>query len=178
MSEQLSPLEKVQVERALIHAEGYFELGMPVQALEVLERVRHLINNDPAGLCIYGEALRILGRYEEALPPLRRAIELQPGIIPAYIALGWCAKRTGRLGEAIEALSKAAEIVPNDALVHYNLACYLSLAGRRDEALQELREAIRLDKTFRDHARSESDFDPLRGDDEFEALLEGDFPSR
>lgn len=172
MSEELSSQDKIRLEKALIHAEGYFELGMPAQALEALERVKHLVVHDAVGTFIYGETLRLLERYEEALPPLRRAVEMRPGLIPAYVAIGWCAKRTGRLGEAIEALAKAAEIVPNDALVHYNLACYLSLAGRRDEALRELREAIRLDASFRKHARTESDFDPLRGDDEFEALLE------
>ncbi len=172
MSEELSGEDRLRLEKALSHVEGYFELGMPEQALEVLQRVRHLVDRDPVASFIYGETLRVLERYEEALPALRWAIERRPGLIQAYLSLGWCAKRSGRLGEAIDALLKAAAQAPHDALVHYNLACYLSLAGRRDEALWHLREAIRLDGSFRDMARTEPDFDALRSDDEFESLLE------
>jgi len=174
MSEELSREDKIRLERALIYAEGCFELGMPAQALAALERIRPLLENEPVGLFIYAEALRQLERYEEALPFLRRAIELRPGLVPVYVAIGWCAKRVGRLGEAIAAMEKALEIAPSDGLLHYNLACYLSLAGRRDEAIHQLREAIRLDRKFREHARTETDFDPIRGDEEFEGLIEGE----
>jgi tetratricopeptide (TPR) repeat protein len=174
MSEELSRNQAVQLERALIEAEGFLELGLPKLALKALERIRPLMDNEPVALAMYGEILRMLDRFEEALPPLRRAVELRPGLLPAYLAIGWCAKRTGRLSEAIAALEKALEIAPSDGLVHYNLACYLSLAGRRSEALHQLREAIRLDRKFQELARTESDFDPIRGDEEFESLLEYD----
>ena len=46
----------------------------------------------------------------------------------------------------------------------YNLACYESLAGRSEAALAGLRRAIELDPSFRELARDDSDFDPIRAD--------------
>ena len=44
----------------------------------------------------------------------------------------------------------------------YNLACYESLAGRKEPAIAGLRRAIELDPTFRELARDDADFDPIR----------------
>ena len=44
----------------------------------------------------------------------------------------------------------------------YNLACYESLAGRSDAALSDLRRSIELDPSFRELARGDADFDPIR----------------
>ena len=44
----------------------------------------------------------------------------------------------------------------------YNLACYESLAGRKEPAIAGLRRAIELDPTFRELARDDTDFDPIR----------------
>lgn len=170
-TDELKPIEKAKVRQALIHAEGYHELGLPHLALESLERVRPLILDDPAALCFLGEILRTLNRHEEALEPLRRATELAPELLPAWIAIGWCAKRTNRLDEAIAALEKAVKIAPKSGLTHYNLACYLSLAGKKTEALAELAQAIALDPDFRRLAQDETDFDPIRSDPNFLALL-------
>jgi hypothetical protein len=44
----------------------------------------------------------------------------------------------------------------------YNLACYESLAGKGDAALGALRRSIELDPSFRELARDDADFDPIR----------------
>jgi uncharacterized Ntn-hydrolase superfamily protein len=46
----------------------------------------------------------------------------------------------------------------------YNLACYESLAGRRDDALEHLGRAVLADPSFRELAREDPDFDPIRAD--------------
>ena len=50
----------------------------------------------------------------------------------------------------------------DDAGMLYNLACYESLAGRGDAALGALRRSIELDPSFRELARDDADFDPIR----------------
>jgi len=47
-------------------------------------------------------------------------------------------------------------------VLHYNLACYLSLLGRAEQALQALDRAFALDESFKQLARAESDFDPIK----------------
>lgn len=154
-------------------AEGYLELGMPTNALQTLGRL-----GDPAAftseaLYLWGESLRALERYFEALMPLERAAKTAPDDIRIRIALGWCYKRTGRLDLAIDALEQALLVDPEEALLRYNLACYLSLVGRKRLALRYLSQALAADPAYLALVEGEADFDPLRNDPEFQALCAG-----
>ncbi len=62
---------------------------------------------------------------------------------------------------AADALRAALE-QGEDAGMLYNLACYESLAGRSEAALADLRRSIELDPSFRELARGDADFDPIR----------------
>jgi tetratricopeptide (TPR) repeat protein len=72
---------------------------------------------------------------------------------------------------AVRVMEQALEERPEHAGNLYNLACFESLAGRRDDALEHLRRSIELDASFRDYARDDDDFAPLRDDAEFQALV-------
>jgi mannose-6-phosphate isomerase-like protein (cupin superfamily) len=52
----------------------------------------------------------------------------------------------------------------------YNLACCESLAGRKTDALEHLGQAIESSERFREIAKGDSDFDPIRDEPEFEKL--------
>jgi Flp pilus assembly protein TadD len=151
-------------------AEGYLELDMPTQALETLARLGAPANFDVDALYLWGEALRALQRPFEALVPLERAARQAPEDVRVRIALGWCYKRTGRLDLAIESLEQALAVAPDEALLRYNLACYLSLAGQKRRALGYLAQALETDPVYRELLESESDFDPIRSDPEFQAI--------
>jgi uncharacterized Ntn-hydrolase superfamily protein len=61
---------------------------------------------------------------------------------------------------------------PESASAYYNMACYLSLAGKSEEALAALEKAVALEPDFREYARTDRDFDPLRNEDAFKTMLE------
>jgi Flp pilus assembly protein TadD len=170
-------------------AEGYLELGLAKQALDVLARL-----GKPAGsagtrsagsasstggeadvrtLYLQGEALRSLERYGEAIVPLGKVAELEPENVKVLLALGWCHKRTGRIDLAIAALEAALAADGDEPLIRYNLACYHSVAGNKRQALAFLEQALALDPNYRLLIEHEPDFDPLRGDAEFQAVCEG-----
>jgi Flp pilus assembly protein TadD len=163
-----------QIRRAKFQreAEGYLELGMPQHALQALGRLGDPTKFDVYSLYLWGEGLRAMERYFEALMPLERAAKADPGNIHVRLALGWCYKRTGRLDLAIEALEQALVLKPEEALLRYNLACYLSLAGQKRRAIRSLSQALVLDPAYRQLAETESDFDPLRTDPQFQSLCE------
>jgi tetratricopeptide (TPR) repeat protein len=163
---------RVRIQRTLREVEGYLELGMAQTALELLARIAEPGTFRGQQLYLTGEALRSLERHEEALTALSQAAELLPSNVNVWLALGWCRKRTGRLDLAIDALERAEEVSPEAAIVHYNLACYWSLAGKRQLALSYLSRAISLDDQFRYLIDGEPDFDPIRSDPAFRALVE------
>ena len=159
-------------------AEGYLELGLPQQALQALSRLGEAEQADgPKAadvrtLYLQGEALRSLERYVDAIVPLRRVAELEPENVQVLLALGWCHKRIGRIDLAIEALETALAADRDEPLIRYNLACYHSVAGDKRRALAFLEQALALDPNYRLLIEHEPDFDPLRGDPEFQAICE------
>ena len=70
-------------------------------------------------------------------------------------------------------LEEALERHPGNAAVLYNLACMESLSGRKEEALEHLRAAVAADENFREYARGDSDFDPIREDPAFAEITGG-----
>ena len=152
-------------------AEGYLELGMPQRALEALAKIADPKDFTSDALYLQGEALRALERYEEALASLERVAEAVPEDTHVRLALGWCYKRIGRIDRAVDAMERALKVEPKEALLHYNLACYLSLAGDKDRALRHLSKAFTYDPEYRGMVEGEHDFDPIRSDPGFQALL-------
>jgi hypothetical protein len=53
----------------------------------------------------------------------------------------------------------------------YNLACSESLSGRSANAIDHLRRAVGASEKFRANAREDTDFDPIRDDPSFKALI-------
>lgn len=73
----------------------------------------------------------------------------------------------GALAECQVALEK----FPGNALITYNIACMESLLGRGDEALETLGRAIEGWPKFKENAREDDDFAPLREDPRFLELI-------
>ena len=154
----------------IAEAEGYLELGMVDHALESLEQLGKTEALEFRPLHLKGKALRVAGRYAEAVVVLRRTAILAPKNIYVWLALGWCYKRIERVDLAIQSLGEALAIEPGNALIHYNLACYWSLVGNKHQALQYLATAIDIESHYRDFIKKESDLDPIRTDPQFLTL--------
>jgi tetratricopeptide (TPR) repeat protein len=78
-------------------------------------------------------------------------------------------------GEYAEAADRGRQLVeahPQYAGLLYNLACCESLAGRTADALEHLGLAIDRSEPSRSYAQDDSDFDPIRDEPAFKALME------
>lgn len=82
--------------------------------------------------------------------------------------------RAGDYAEAADRGLALAEANPQYPELFYNLACCESLAGRTADAIEHLRHAIELADRVRSFAEGDSDFDPIRDDPAFKALIGGD----
>ena len=114
------------------------------EALEVLERQRRLRPDDAAVLADIGRCLSGLGRYTEAEPMLRRAIEGLDNALTRY-ALGLVLDRTGRRGEATAEYRRALDHNPNHLGALNNLGVALATQGRMDEATRHFERLVAVD---------------------------------
>jgi tetratricopeptide (TPR) repeat protein len=78
---------------------------------------------------------------------------------------------TKEYDKAMEVLAKALEEHPDEATLLYNLACAESMAGQTGDALEHLRQSVEREERFRELARTDTDFDPLRADPEFQQII-------
>jgi tetratricopeptide (TPR) repeat protein len=91
-----------------------------------------------------GNALRELGRIDEAITHCEHAIALQPDLAEAHNNLGNALIEQGRLDEAIDRYEHAIALKPDFALAHNNLGSALQEVGRIDEAIGRYEHAIAL----------------------------------
>jgi len=183
----VSGVDRIRRQQVLREAEGYLDLvslfegewspsavstaRLANRCLDVLDRLPSNVAAGGPASFLRGQALRLLGRYSDAIAPLREAADSEPSDIESRLALGWCYKRSGKLSLAIESLEEALAIDASQAIVHYNLACYWSLAQHLDHALRYLSQALTMDEKYRLLIESESDFDPIRSDPGFQSLI-------
>jgi tetratricopeptide (TPR) repeat protein len=119
-----------------------------------------------------GVALRQIGRNEEAIAAYDKALAIKPDLHEAWNNRGIALGQIGRTEEAIAAFDKALAIKPDDHEVIYNKACIYALQQQIDLALQYLQQAIQLkSEYYREMARTDSDFDPIRDNARFQALI-------
>jgi tetratricopeptide (TPR) repeat protein len=77
----------------------------------------------------------------------------------------------GEFEDALKYLHQAAEIHPRNEHVLYCMAAAFARSGDTSGALKALRSAIVVSASNRAQAKSDSDFDPIREDPDFVALI-------
>jgi WD40 repeat protein len=121
-----------------------------------------------------GIAMRRLGRAEEAISIYERALELQPDDPDILDHRAYALLTLGRYDEAMADWDKVLEIDPNHANAYCNKACYFALQDQVELVLENLRRAIELEpEEYRELAKTDADFDGIRGDVRFQELLLG-----
>ncbi|MEO1067716.1 MAG: tetratricopeptide repeat protein, partial [Cyanobacteria bacterium J06638_6] len=121
-----------------------------------------------------GNALSDLGRKEEAIASYDAALAIKPDDHKALNNKGTALSALGRKEEAIASYDAALAIKPDDHTALYNKACCYALQGDSDNAIQCLQAAIALDPEYCGMAKTDTDFDPIRHDDRFRSLVEGE----
>ncbi len=116
-----------------------------------------------------GIALFALGKKEESIACYEKALELKPDLYIAQFKKGKALSALGRMEEAILAYEQM--LSPE---FFYTNACRRSLQGDIEGALEWLKDAIDLDPENLELAKTDADFAPIRHDERFRALVEGE----
>ena len=95
-----------------------------------------------------GNALKAMGRPEDALPHYQHAVRIRPDYAKAHYNLGNTLQGQGKNVEAIEHFHRVLRINPDDAEARDNLGHALEALGRREEALTHYQHAVRINPDF------------------------------
>ena len=150
-----------------------FRQGRTEEAYRAFERAKDLEPDWGRPYNDLAVLLRGLGRLDEAREMAELALELDPDSVAAHNNYGNLLKEMGDLEGAERAYHRAIESDPDHPSPRYNLACLHSLRGNLDLALARLSDAIDREPAFRGEATRDPDFDPIRDEPGFIALIEG-----
>ncbi len=92
-----------------------------------------------------GEALRLMGRHNEAAAAYQIAIQQNPNNAEALSNLGLVLNTVGKYSEALPILEKAVALKPDLANARANYGIALDNADRLDDAIEQWEIAVRLD---------------------------------
>ena len=151
------------------------ELGRLEEAIASYDNALQFKPDDHQAWYNRGNALGNLGQLEEAIASYDKALQIKPDDPEAWYSRGIALDELGRFEEAIISFNKALEIKPDDTTSIYNKACYFALQNQIDLALENLQQAITLNPDkYREMAKTDSDFDNIRQDPRFQALIQDD----
>lgn len=128
----------------LEHLASLFNSG-DLQSAEV--RSKQICKNFPNHAFawkVLGAILKIQGKNDESLTPMKRAVELAPNDFESQSNLGVLYRDTGRLNEAASCFKQAIKISPNNTDALNNLGVTLLQLKRFDDAISVFHTALKL----------------------------------
>tara|TARA_R110001599_G_C12275986_1_gene662382 strand:+ start:846 stop:1922 length:1077 start_codon:yes stop_codon:yes gene_type:complete len=141
-------------------------------------REKLLAESDERYQLLNGKFLIREGHPKDGSAALEKYLSKHPEDAKTWCWLGIGRKKAGELDKAIMAINKAIELEPDDWLYIYNLACYKTLKEQKSAlVISLLRRSIDLAKDDESRTelmellKSDSDFESIRGTEEFEEIL-------
>ncbi len=170
-------LNPKQYEAHYFYARACIQEGRLEKAVGHYEEASRVRPEDYQALLLMQGPLHGLGRHEEAQAALRRGLEVaekhtkfNPDDARALYLGAGALMQLDQREKALEWAKRAYAIEPSDPAVLYNVACVYALGGLIDEALDCLDQAIENGWAHREWLDNDTDLDPLRSHQRFQAL--------
>lgn len=161
------------------YARSCFKNGDLEKALRLFQQARSLRPDDHQAAYLEALVLTKLGRGGEARAACERALQLSKQHLELYpddartFVLG--AGALGRLGDIDQAkkwAARAMSLAIDDDAILYNAGCALALVGETEPALDALERALAAGLAGGDWVRHDPDWELLRDEPRFQALIQ------
>jgi tetratricopeptide (TPR) repeat protein len=132
----------------------------------------HAVELDPLNAYSYiglGDMYVKMSRTNDAVASYQRAIELEPKNARYRTSIAGFYRKLGKAPEYIEQIKIIRELIVQED--EYNRASFESVCGNVDQALELLKAAIEKKSITKAWARRDPDFDFIRDDPRFKALV-------
>ncbi|UCG51056.1 MAG: protein kinase [Candidatus Latescibacterota bacterium] len=156
-------------------AQGKFE-----KAIEMYHRAGEVNPEDYQAPSLEAFTYRTMKRMEEAKEVYRRSLEaiekhldFNPDDSRAIYLGATALIDLGEPERARRWVRRAEAIDPEDPYLLYGVACFHSRLGDADEAVRYLEKAFGAGFAHKDWVEHDSDFDPIKDDPRFRALVDG-----
>ena len=154
----------MRFEQQIRAAEGYSELGMLAEALAALDEISVEDRDRTEVLRMRIQIYLQAKDWETGLRLSRQLTDLLPDESYGFIHSAFCLHELSRTAEAKQVLLNGPSSLLEEPIYYYNLGCYEAVLGNLDQAKAYLRASFRLNKSFREIARTDPDLANIRDD--------------
>jgi len=143
----INPGEAKPGEAELITRKAQYQhlKGDPEQALQTLDQASAPLAQHASAWTVRGKVLYTLGRSQEAVQSLQRAVKLDPTLHWAYYDLGLALDAVGRYEDALQAIEQTLESAPESPSALGVKGRILRSLGRNKEAVELLQYVVKID---------------------------------
>ena len=165
---QLDPLSP-----SIMQALGwcYYQMRRFDDALKTYRSMLEAVPEFSYGLVTYAWSLRHTGSMEDAVLNAEKALEFSSGGQLFVAGLGAAYAAAGRIKEATATLDRLEQMSAHGYVSPYHLAIIHLHLGNREQAIAQLKQAAELKDAWLVWLGVEPQWDPLRGEPAFEAIL-------
>jgi protein O-mannosyl-transferase len=112
------------------------------------QQVAELRPENPRAWASIGILLDEAGKYDDALAPLKRSVEVDRNFPDARYGYAIALANCGRLDEALQEFQAGVNLRPHDKRAEYNLGSSFARQGRLLDAISHYRKAVEIDADY------------------------------
>ena len=129
-----------------LYGRALLNTGDPDAAAAAFQKELVINPNDYAANLGLGQIWTFRKQFNDAIPPLRHALQVRPASAEAKLALAECLSGTGQFNGARSYAEAARQALPNSAEAHQTLVSIYTELGLTQEAARERTQAQALEK--------------------------------